>query len=426
MAVGYATVLDLDDTADAILGRERIHRLLGDAGTDAFLPLTDPRYDVPTDGSPPGPIAGLPALPGARPVAALPEVEEKAPVGSNGWAAGAGRTTTGRAVLANDPHLSLGIPTIWWLVEARSPGFHVAGAALAGTPGVTLGHDEHLAWGVTAGETAAMRLLRERARGADELFEHGRWVRAAIARERYGCGWAADVDADILETPHGTLIAREGDDRLPDGLADAARRPARRSTPSSRLDQAGGVDGRPGGGPRACPSPPSTCCSPTTAAGSPTTWPAASRSSTPGAATPSTATRPRRRCCRSTRAPHVDPSRDALVVTSNNRAGGAGGERLAPFWPPPYRAYELRRALAAARDGHGRLSPEALAAAQRDAELAGRARVRPAGAGRADARARGVRSGARARRSPRCASSTARCCPSRAARRSSSRCGATC
>ncbi len=54
-------------------------------------------------------------------------------------------------------------------------------------------------------------------------------------------------------------------------------------------------------------------------------------------------------------------------MTSNNRAGGAGEPRLAPFWPPPYRAYEIRRALAAARDGHGKLSTEALAEEQRDA-----------------------------------------------------------
>ena len=66
-------------------------------------------------------------------------------------------------------------------------------------------------------------------------------------------------------------------------------------------------------------------------------------------------------------APHVDPSRDALVVTSNNRADGLGSPRLAPFWAAPYRAFEVRRALKAATGTDGRLSPDAIASVQRDA-----------------------------------------------------------
>ncbi len=63
LAVGFATVLDLDDKPDDVVIRDEVRRLLGPAGTDAFYPLSDPRYDVPTDGSPPGAIAKLPALP---------------------------------------------------------------------------------------------------------------------------------------------------------------------------------------------------------------------------------------------------------------------------------------------------------------------------------------------------------------------------
>ena len=64
-------------------------------------------------------------------------------------------------------------------------------------------------------------------------------------------------------------------------------------------------------------------------------------------------------------APHAGPSRDALVVTSNNRPDG-GGPRLAPFWPPPYRAYEIRRALNEAAGAHGKLTENQFAAPQRD------------------------------------------------------------
>ena len=173
--MGFATVLDLDDKPDDVVIRDAVRNVVGEAGMEALYPLTDPKYDVPTNGRPAGAIAKLPPLGGAmahaswrtrrhgasRPTVASTADDERAPVGSNAWVVGADRTTVGKAVLANDPHLDIGIPGIWWLVEARAPGMHVAGGALAGTPGVTLGHNEHLAWGVTAGETAAMR-VRER------------------------------------------------------------------------------------------------------------------------------------------------------------------------------------------------------------------------------------------------------------------------
>jgi penicillin amidase len=65
------------------------------------------------------------------------------------------------------------------------------------------------------------------------------------------------------------------------------------------------------------------------------------------------------------RAPHVAPSRDALLVSSNNRPNGAATPRLAPYWPPPYRAYEIARVLHGAA-AHGKLSVDAIAAEQRD------------------------------------------------------------
>ncbi len=68
-------------------------------------------------------------------------------LGSNEWVAGAAHTATGRALLANDPHLVRRIPGIWHLVDINAPGEHVAGAAIAGVPGVILGHNEQLGVG---------------------------------------------------------------------------------------------------------------------------------------------------------------------------------------------------------------------------------------------------------------------------------------
>ena len=367
IAVGYATVLDLDDRADWIIPRDWIHRALGQAGTDAFFPLTDPKYDMPTDGEPVGTIPPLPPL--HHFVTLAPSTSsgpkgDHATIGSNAWAAGADRTTTGRAILANDPHLDLGIPGVWWLVEGRSPHFHIAGAALAGTPGVTLGHNENLAWGVTAGETAAMRLLREPVRGSDEFYEDGQWLHARHRHEHFSVRLGRAVDEDVLQTPKGTMIERTGDtayvrdwrmanhpvsplavfmnlDRatsIEDGLA------ALRNLPEPALnvvlaDQTGRVAYHLAGG------VPLDDVEGRWAVdgdiGEPPLLPF-------------------------DRAPQVAASRTAVIVTSNNRSDGAGSPRLAPYFPPPYRAYEVRRALLAATDRQGRLTPDAIAAVQAD------------------------------------------------------------
>lgn len=70
--------------------------------------------------------------------------------GSNAWAISGKRTKSGRAILANDPHLDFTVPSTWYAVHLRAPGFDVAGVTLPGIPGVLIGHNEHIAWGITA------------------------------------------------------------------------------------------------------------------------------------------------------------------------------------------------------------------------------------------------------------------------------------
>ncbi|HEY0613328.1 MAG TPA: penicillin acylase family protein [Candidatus Elarobacter sp.] len=442
LAVGFATVLDLDDRPDDVVIRDMVRREVGDKAVEAFYPLTDPKYDVPTNGRPPGPIPKLPDLPpprlatlsrphaiasrpdvilsrpnvilsrpnvilslskdapkppsrasaagltlrqaqgdvgGAAPEADVPDAPgahapdadpagdiERAPVGSNAWAVGANRSTVGRAMLANDPHLDIGIPGIWYLAEASAPGLHIAGAALAGTPGVTLGHNEHLAWGVTAGETAAMRVMREPARGGDEFFEDGRWVRARHRSEPIRVRFGATIDADILETGRGVVIAR-GENGGEAYVMDwrFRRRPVSPLAPFLALlrarSAAEGVAAM-----RALPEPALNVILADDGGRAAYHFAGAVPMEQSWGRWASDANAPEPAYLGYDRAPHVDPSRDALIVTGNNRADGDGSPRLAPFWPPPYRAFEIRRALGAAADANGRLSPDAVAAEQRD------------------------------------------------------------
>jgi penicillin G amidase len=155
LAVGMVTVLDLIDDWDAIEPRDAAYRRGGLALLNERFPLTDPCYDAPvTQG-----LAGIAPGPRcARHVAALERElsDARAPIGSNEWAAGANRTLARRAILANDPHLALQMPGVWYLLDLHAPGFHVAGAGLPGLPAIVLGHNESLAWGATDGTVTSL------------------------------------------------------------------------------------------------------------------------------------------------------------------------------------------------------------------------------------------------------------------------------
>jgi penicillin amidase len=68
---------------------------------------------------------------------------------SNNWVINGKHTTTGKPLLANDPHLAPSAPPIWYMVHLSAPGVRVAGVTAAGLPGVIIGHNDRIAWGFT-------------------------------------------------------------------------------------------------------------------------------------------------------------------------------------------------------------------------------------------------------------------------------------
>ncbi|MGH8550692.1 MAG: penicillin acylase family protein [Methylococcales bacterium] len=75
--------------------------------------------------------------------------EPDSPHGSNGWVVEPNRTRDGRAILANDMHLDLGVPNIWYRAELHYGDVHLAGITLPGVPLVISGSNGHIAWGFT-------------------------------------------------------------------------------------------------------------------------------------------------------------------------------------------------------------------------------------------------------------------------------------
>lgn len=71
--------------------------------------------------------------------------------GSNNWAVAGSKTRSGAPILCNDPHLGLSLPSLWYEVQIHTPEMNVYGATLPGAPGVIIGFNDHIAWGVTNG-----------------------------------------------------------------------------------------------------------------------------------------------------------------------------------------------------------------------------------------------------------------------------------
>ncbi len=69
--------------------------------------------------------------------------------GSNNWTIAPSRTNTGSAILCNDPHLAFSEPARWYLVSLSAPNLHVMGVSLPGAPGIVIGRDDSIAWGLT-------------------------------------------------------------------------------------------------------------------------------------------------------------------------------------------------------------------------------------------------------------------------------------
>lgn len=80
------------------------------------------------------------------------EISDDPHVGSNNWTVAASKTLDGFPILCNDPHLKLTLPSIWFEIQLNAPGINTYGVSLPGIPGIIIGFNENIAWGVTNSE----------------------------------------------------------------------------------------------------------------------------------------------------------------------------------------------------------------------------------------------------------------------------------
>jgi penicillin amidase len=128
-------------------------------------------------------------------------------VGSNNWVVGGARSTTGKPLLANDPHLGARIPSIWYLAHISGGQLDAIGATLPGVPGVVIGHNQRIAWGVTNTGPDVQDLFIERVNDQGQAEYQGRWEPMQIISETIKVKGEADVTIQVRVTRHGPLIS---------------------------------------------------------------------------------------------------------------------------------------------------------------------------------------------------------------------------
>ena len=130
-------------------------------------------------------------------------------IGSNSWVVAGSRTVSGKPLLANDPHLGLRTPSVWYLARLRAPGLEVAGATLPGVPGVIIGHNERIAWGLTSVEPDVEDLYLEQTDPKDptRYLHRGQWRRFETRTETIRVRGAADVALEVRSSVHGPIVS---------------------------------------------------------------------------------------------------------------------------------------------------------------------------------------------------------------------------
>ena len=129
-------------------------------------------------------------------------------IGSNSFVVSGARSATGHPILANDPHLKLRAPAVWYLASVEAPGLSAAGATLPGVPFVILGRNARIAWGATSLEPDVQDLFVERTDPAHpgRYLHRGEWKPFATRVERIRVRGGAEVSVTVRESVHGPIV----------------------------------------------------------------------------------------------------------------------------------------------------------------------------------------------------------------------------
>jgi penicillin amidase len=163
--------------------------------------------------------------------------------GSNNWAVSGRLTRSGLPFLANDPHRALQIPSLRYWVHLVAPGWNVVGGGEPALPGVSIGHNDYGAWGLTIFSTDQedLYVYRTDPDNPGRYRYSNAWEDMTILSEKIPIKGAASVEATLKFTRHGPVIYEDGKNRLAVALRAAwLKAGCAPYLASLRMDQASG------------------------------------------------------------------------------------------------------------------------------------------------------------------------------------------
>jgi penicillin amidase len=128
---------------------------------------------------------------------------------SNNWTIAGSKTATGKPILANDPHRTIGMPSLRYMVHLNAPGWNVIGAGEPALPGVSLGHNDRIAFGLTIfafGDEEDLYVYDTNPLAQDEYRYQGGWQKMRTVQESIPVRGGAPVNSTLKFTRHGPVV----------------------------------------------------------------------------------------------------------------------------------------------------------------------------------------------------------------------------
>lgn len=128
--------------------------------------------------------------------------------GSNNWVISPKKSETSNAILADDPHLSLNLPSIWYQMHLKSDNVDVSGVIFTGIPGIILGHNQDIAWGVTnvGPDVQDIYIEKINPNNPHQLEYDGKYYDAEIVTHNIKVKGKEDVKFEIIYSKNGPII----------------------------------------------------------------------------------------------------------------------------------------------------------------------------------------------------------------------------
>ena len=135
-------------------------------------------------------------------------IEATSAEGSNNWVIAAARTASGRPILANDPHRPVGVPSLRYLAHLEAPGFSIIGAGEPALPGVALGHNADMGFGITIFPIDQEDLYVYETKGAAYRYKGG-FEPMTVVRETLEVKGEAPREVELRFTRHGPVLKED-------------------------------------------------------------------------------------------------------------------------------------------------------------------------------------------------------------------------